>query len=529
MPFHGPMRQPIRTRHLALLVLAGCVDPAPAPSPLPAPAEFTAPAGASSGVETITAADIYARVSFLASDALRGRDTPSPGLEAAAAYLVAEYRRLGLEPAGEDGTYYQRYPLQTFALDTSSVHLGTIRDDRTGNEMLAYGADFFAVPGGGRPGTDMNHGRLVYAGTLGEAGLPGGEYAGAIPIVSIPGPYSRAWRAEVARARRAARSVGATGVVVALDPAFPAGMFRQLAADSRKPQLSLVEEGEIPVFYVTDRAFRGIAAREPGILEKARSGTAAPFRSLGAHFAANLRVLQDARPPNVVAVLRGSDPTLRDEYVVLSAHMDHVGVGEPVRGDSIYNGADDDASGTSGILEVAEAMASLPTKPRRSVLFLHVSGEEKGLLGSRWYADHPTVPLERIVANINVDMIGRNAPDSVVVIGKKYSSLGRTADQVQARHPELHLTVSDDLWPEERFFFRSDHFNFARREVPSIFFFSGVHEDYHRPSDEVERLNVDKAARIAKMIFYTAQEIANDPERPRWDPRGLMEVRALTR
>jgi Zn-dependent M28 family amino/carboxypeptidase len=249
-----------------------------------------------------------------------------------------------------------------------------------------------------------------------------------------------------------------------------------------------------------------------------------------AHFAASQRLVQESRPPNVVAILRGSDPVLRDEYLVLSAHMDHVGVGQPVRGDSIYNGADDDASGTAGILEVAEAMASrLPARPRRSVIFLHVSGEEKGLLGSRWFSDHPTVPLKQIVADINVDMIGRNSPDTVVVIGKNYSSLGKTANEVQARHPELGLVLSDDPWPEERFFFRSDHFNFARKEIPAVFFFSGVHEDYHRPSDEVEKLNVDKAARIARTIYYTADAVANADGRPQWEPRGLAEVRALTR
>jgi Zn-dependent M28 family amino/carboxypeptidase len=163
------------------------------------------------------------------------------------------------------------------------------------------------------------------------------------------------------------------------------------------------------------------------------------------------------------------------------------------------------------------------------VIFLHVSGEEKGLLGSKWYSDHPTVPLRSIVANINVDMIGRNSPDTVVVIGKNYSSLGRTAQTVTSRHPELGLTLSDDKWPEERFFFRSDHYNFARKEIPAIFFFSGVHADYHQPSDQVEKLDVDKAARIARVVYYTAEAIANDPARPTWEPRGLAEVRALTR
>lgn len=258
---------------------------------------------------------------------------------------------------------------------------------------------------------------------------------------------------------------------------------------------------------------------------------ASPRALAGVTVAASLpqQELDQARAPNVVAVLRGSDPALRDEYVVISAHMDHVGVGEPVNGDSIYNGADDDASGTSSLLEVAQAFASLPERPRRSVIFLHVSGEEKGLLGSEWFADHPTVPLGNIVANINVDMIGRNSPDTVVVIGKNYSSLGAVADGVAARHPELGLTLADDKWPEERFFFRSDHFNFARKEIPAIFFFSGVHEDYHRPSDEVHKIDTDKTARVTRAVFYTAYEIAQATARPTWDPKGLQEVRAMTR
>jgi Zn-dependent M28 family amino/carboxypeptidase len=204
-------------------------------------------------------------------------------------------------------------------------------------------------------------------------------------------------------------------------------------------------------------------------------------------------------------------------------------VGAPVNGDSIFNGADDDGSGTVGILEIARAFAALPARPRRSVVILHVSGEEKGLIGSEWFSDHPTLPLDRIVANINIDMIGRNNADSVVVIGKAYSTLGATVNAVTRAHPELHLTTADDMWPQERFFFRSDHFNFARKEVPAIFFFSGVHPDYHRPSDEVSRIDFGKLTRIARMAFFTAWEVANAPARPQWDPAGLAEVRRMTR
>jgi hypothetical protein len=315
-------------------------------------AEVRAGSAETAAAATITAAEMREHVAYLASDALRGRDTPSPGLDSAAAYLAREFARMGLQGGAGDGAFIQRYPL------------------RPRNRMA----------------------------------------------------------------------------------------------------------------------------------------------------------------PNVVAIFPGSDPVLKDEYVVLSAHMDHVGVGRPVRGDSIYNGADDDASGTSALLEIAEAFASLPQRPARSILFLAVSGEEKGLLGSEHFSDHPTVPLQSMVADLNVDMIGRNAPTDIVVIGKTYSSLGPMVERVAAQNSQLlgGLAASDDRWPEERFFFRSDHYNFARKEIPAVFFFAGTHADYHQPSDEVEQLDVDKAARVARMIFLTAHAVATDPQRPQWTPAGLREVRRMT-
>jgi len=502
----------------AVLAFAACTS-TPAPQSAPAPVRPT-------GAETITPNDLYARIGFLADDALLGRDTPSQGLDVAAAYIVSEYRKLGLEPAGENGTFYQRYPFPLRAIDTAAVRFGTV-DAARKDQRLVYGTDFYAQPVSARPGAAMGQAALVYVGKLGEKGLPAGNYSKTVPMVLVPGAMTRDWRTEVSRATRAAEAARAPAVVLVLDQSIPDSTFQQLAQRSKVAQRALLNEKEIPVFYLTNRAARTVATRAG--VDLARATGATPLAGIEAHFAAPAKVLDDRRPPNVVAVLPGSDPALKDEYVVLSAHMDHVGVGRPVNGDSIYNGADDDASGTAGLLEVAEAMASLPERPRRSVVFLHVSGEEKGLLGSRWYSDHPTIPLEKIVANVNVDMIGRNSPDSVVVIGKDYSSLGKVVNAVGARHPELKLVAADDIWPDERFFFRSDHFNFARKEVPALFFFTGVHEDYHRPSDEVDKIDTDKAARVSRMIFYTVRDIANADQRPVWDPKGLEEVRALTR
>jgi hypothetical protein len=233
------------------------------------------------------------------------------------------------------------------------------------------------------------------------------------------------------------------------------------------------------------------------------------------------------RAPNVIGILRGSDATLRDTYVVFSAHMDHVGVGQPdARGDSIYNGADDDASGTAAVMEIAEAFASLPVAPARSAVFLTVSGEENGLFGSRAFVESGPIRRERIIANINIDMIGRNARDTLVAIGLGYSTLGRLTLETAKAYPELGLTVVDDPWPAERFFFRSDHYNFARAGVPALFFFSGVHDDYHQPSDEAMKIDAEKASRIAQLAFRLGHTLLQSADAPAWTVAGRAAVQA---
>jgi Zn-dependent M28 family amino/carboxypeptidase len=227
----------------------------------------------------------------------------------------------------------------------------------------------------------------------------------------------------------------------------------------------------------------------------------------------------------VVGVLDGGDPRLADEFVVFSAHMDHLGTGTAdANGDSIFNGADDDASGTAAVMEIAEAMAALPTAPGRSIAFLLVSGEEGGLWGSEWYADHPSAPIGRFVADLNADMVGRNWSDTIVAIGREHSDLGVTLDRVVEAHPELGLMATDDLWPGERFYFRSDHFNFARRGVPVLFFFNGTHDDYHGLDDEADRIDAEKGARVARLLYYLGLEVADAHERPSWNPESYAEV-----
>jgi Zn-dependent M28 family amino/carboxypeptidase len=245
----------------------------------------------------------------------------------------------------------------------------------------------------------------------------------------------------------------------------------------------------------------------------------------------NLRraVLSEDRAPNVIGVIEGSDPVLRNEYVFFTAHMDHVGttgVGpcRPVGADSLCNGADDDASGTAGVVELAEAFAMLNPRPRRSLVFMTVSGEERGLWGSEYYSEYPTLSLANTVAAFNIDMVGRNWRDTIVAIGQGHSSLGELANRVARAHPELNLRLIDDPWPQERFYERSDHYNFARKGVPILFFFSGVHPDYHRPTDTVDKIDAEKEARILRLIFYIGLETANGDARPEWNPESRRRI-----
>jgi Zn-dependent M28 family amino/carboxypeptidase len=225
----------------------------------------------------------------------------------------------------------------------------------------------------------------------------------------------------------------------------------------------------------------------------------------------------DTTAPNVVGVVPGREPRLAGEYVLVVAHMDHVGVGGAENGDVIYNGADDNASGTAGLIVLAEALATMQPRLRRSVLFLVTSGEERGLLGARWFASHPTVALDSAVALINLDMIGRNTPDSVYLNGWGKSTVADEVVRQARRHPELGLTVGPDLEDRPLTPADSDHWPFQRRGIPYAFFYTGPHADYHRPGDAPECLDADKAARVARLAAYTVIALADADRRPRWE------------
>lgn len=280
-----------------------------------------------------------------------------------------------------------------------------------------------------------------------------------------------------------------------------------LADDSMRGRATPSPELELAARYVED-AFRRaglVAAGDSGYLQRF------PVTGQGGSLAGT--------GPNVVAVLRGRDPSLSGQYVVVTAHMDHTGVGRPLLGDSIRNGADDNASGTSGVLALADALGHAPP-PRRSILFLVVSGEERGLLGSRWYADHATVPVDSMAALVNLDMISRNRPDSVFLNGWGKSEVSDLVRRLASEHRELGLDVGPDVEDRPVTPADSDHWPFQRRGVPYIFFYTGEHPDYHRPGDEPARSDPDKAARITRLVYYTLLELANATQRPAWVPES---------
>jgi hypothetical protein len=483
--------------------------------------------GVARAAASITEEDFYNRVEVIAHDSMMGRDTPSPGLDKTARWVGDEFRRFGLKPGGDDGSFLQEYVIQMVAPDLENSVIRV-----SGGGELAFGRDVIAALG--TPAEEEVAGGVVLlAGGALPEGIGEEEMRGRHLILLLPEDTA-------GQSRRAQMQM--LNDIVAAEPVSIMLVNRQSDADWNQAAALQGQRTQPRTPWESGtRAFPTIlSVRESSLarLLEARSmevpslpkdpdepATFIQVPGLELTIAARSRVIQELRAPNTVGILEGSDPTLKDEYVVFSGHMDHVGVGRPNEaGDSIYNGADDDASGTVAVVELAEAFAMLDPAPRRSIVFLTVSGEEKGLWGSAYFANYPTVPVESMVADINADMIARNWPDSIVVIGKEHSDLGATLDEVATAHPELNMVPMDDIWPEENFYGRSDHFNFARKGIPILFFFNGTHDDYHRPSDELGKINAEKASRITKLMFYLGLEVANAPRRPQWDPEHYAEI-----
>jgi hypothetical protein len=489
------------------------------------PLDAQAPGPLDGAAETITAHDLREKIQILAHDSMMGRDTPSPGLERAAAYVVGEFRRLGLRPAGERGTYLQRFGVSRWTVDTTASSLELAA--RGARARAAFGTEVHVI-GGQVSGQPIGGDAVLAAGPLTAAVTANPGLRDRIVILAPdferPLPLDFGERVD---------EIAAVARAVILLSNRDSSTFTRRIDTSLEPRLTpdfRDREGGAPVVELRERVLGAVAPAAALDLAALRALDTAVVRELPG-LRVDLRIvrryLERAAVPNLAGVLVGRDRRLRGEYVVISAHIDHVGV-RPGRTDSIFNGADDNASGVAGLLEMAEAFSRREARPDRSLLFLAPSGEERGLWGSAYYVSHPTVPLSDVVADLNMDLIGRNWRDSVIVSGPEMSSLGETLRRVSATHPELRMAPLADRWPEERIFYRSDHYNFAVKGVPVLFFTSGTHADYHQATDVADRIDTEKASRLVRLVFHVGAAVANAAERPRWNPgshRRLVEER----
>jgi hypothetical protein len=472
----------------------------------------------------ITAEDLRFRVGVLAHDSMRGRETGTPEAQEAADYIAREMIRLGLRPAGDAGTFFHAVPLErSLARLEATVTVG-------GSPLPLTSADVLLVSGfAGVPSTSRTEaeGPIVFTGYMFDP-APGGQeltmqqLSGAVAVVRLGAP---------------------PGVDEATaPPRLPVASL--LAPNSPASAVLLVAEGELTEFweYAGDVARKGsVALRRndplgsgppiflvaPETVERLLAGSLAtarqPRTGLGTmrlRLTVQRQVFDDQ---NVVAVLPGSDPARSSQYMTLGAHYDHVGVGSPVGGDSVFNGADDNASGTASLIEVAEHFAGLPPaeRPARSILFVWHAAEEAGLLGSEHFTDSPTVTRTGMIGHINLDMVGRNGPDSLFVIGSRRLSTeyGDWLEQVNRSLPRpfiLDYTFDAPNHPE-MLYCRSDHWNFARFGIPSVMIGSGLHEDYHKPSDHPEKLDYEKVKRLVELTVALTERVASNPAPPRVD------------
>jgi hypothetical protein len=490
-------------------------------------------------------------VATLADDKMEGRLTGTPGYQRAADYVVAQARAIGLQPAGDEGTYFQRIAFEEQFVDHAKSAVSLVAGGK--ETMLAVPGDVTVGRGGGRVPATINA-PLVFVGyglSIPEAGhddFAGVDLNGKIAVVISGGPenISGALKAHARRDRtRILAERGAVGVLSlttlkavetpwsrATAQVGQGGMYFADAElrDVKTPFVSLSFNPETTqkLFAAADVTFAALSAAA----DASRPLPRVDFKTaLRGSFSATQRPVMSS---NVVARLPGGDPALRDEHVVFSAHLDHLGVSSPINGDGLYNGAMDNAAGVAGLLDIARSYRARGTRPKRSMLFVFVTAEEKGLLGSRYFALRPTVNKRSMVANLNFDMALPIFPlKSVIALGAEESSLGAMAAEV-GRSQGLPLVA--DPWPDRNSFVRSDQYSFIREGVPALAFKFGFAKDtpeaeiektwrstrYHAPSDDlsqpVEKLD---AVRLHDFVAELGWRVANAPERPTWGSQSF--------
>ncbi|MDQ2930884.1 MAG: M28 family peptidase [Gemmatimonadota bacterium] len=526
--------------------------------------------------DAITTRDLMTRLYIIADDSMKGRQAGSEGHQMTTAYIASELKKMGLEPAGDSGGYFQYVPLVRRHFEPS----GTLT---AGSTALRPDSDFVPIMARGTP-RSIDGAQAIYGGVFTDSTtwITADQARGKFVVFGAP-VSANGGRFFIINIRPSSRFAGAAGVAIPTLELAP----HEYLARIRKPGLALAgsatgPENASPLhLLITQSAARTLLG--------GRSLDSLTAGAVGETIHGTLTLVEEARPTrNVIAVLPGSDPKVRGEYVAIGAHSDHIGTRDvpadhdstrganeqawEMRGksldnadpspqqlalvhvnvdslrkkhaprmDSVYNGADDDGSGTVAVLEIAQKFASEHPRPHRSILFVWHTGEELGLIGSRWFTDHPTVPRDSIVAQLNIDMIGRGdkwdltggGPDFLHLVGSRRLSteLGDLAESVNRKtvtvHPPLHFDYSlDRAGHPENIYCRSDHYMYARYGIPIIFFTTGLHQDYHQLTDEPEYIDYSHMQRIASYVHDLALAVANLDHRvvvdkPKPDPMGV--------
>jgi len=485
-------------------------------------------------------------VKVLADDKMEGRETGSPGLKRAEAYVVEQLRQSGVEPAGEDG-YFQKVRLVSRSIDENNSGMSLVKDGKA--EPLILGEDaFFSTR------VDLAsevEAPLVFVGyglsvpEVDYDDLSGLDLKGKIAVVftgipsNIPGPLGSHYQTAAER-WRVLKAAGAIGALSIPNPASMDIPWPRMSLARTHPSMDLVGAefhettgekiaGVINPEHV-EKFFAASGHNFQEILDLSKDRKQLPRFPLNISLRAHAKTTtQSVESANVIGKLSGTDAKLKNKYVVLSAHIDHLGIGEPINGDKLYNGAMDNASGDAVLLDVAAALRGSPEKPRRSLLFVFVTGEEKGLLGSKYFAARPTVPRSSIVADINIDMFLPLYPlKALMAYGFKESDLG---DDLQRVAVKDGIEIQDDPEPQRNSFIRSDQYNFIRRGIPAITmkvgykpgsaedktFHDWLHQRYHAPSDDLSQpLDQSAAGKYEQVISQLMLTISDDAKRPQW-------------
>lgn len=457
---------------------------------------------------TITTEDLKDNLSILASDAMEGRETGKRGQKMAAAFIASYFEELGLT-APVDGNYYQPVPLFTTGVPVVTLKSGST--EFTKEEYVYTGS--LATEG-------LINLPLLFIGRGTEEEIKSVDFNGkAVMFLLDPG-------ASVMNNPliRAIRDKGASMVFTVIEREDDFNQITNMTRSFVGGRLSLSKQttptSNTGVFYLSAQAGVKIFNTTFDKLKKATADKKLDKIKPSIVSYSVEQVYNEVKSENILGFMEGSDKS--DEVLVITAHYDHIGISSRAEGDKINNGADDDGSGTVAVLAMAKAFVQAKKDgkgPRRSILFMTVTGEEKGLLGSRYYTDNsPVYPLSSTVANLNIDMIGRRDPQHkssapyVYVIGsdKLSSQLHELSETTNKTYTNLifDYTYNDENHPE-RIYYRSDHWNFAKNNIPIVFYFDGVHEDYHKPSDEVDKIEFDLLSLRAKAVFHAAWGIAN--------------------